>query len=156
LRRDPLVPEVAVDLVDLLDPPDDEPLQEEFRRDPEVELEVERVVMGLEGPRESAPRDGMHHGGVDLEIPALVQEAADEANDRRTGLEDPPRLRVHGEIEVPLPVAPLHVLSPVPLLRERAQALREQREALRFERELPRPGAEDLPVDTDQVAEIPV
>ena len=46
LRRNPLVPEVAVDLEHPLEAADREPLQVQLRRDAQVEIHVERVVMG--------------------------------------------------------------------------------------------------------------
>ena len=85
---------------------------------------------------------------------ALVEEPADRAHDRRALLEDVARLRVHGEVEVPLPVAALDVLQPVPLLRQGLQALGEEGELGRLDGQLPRARAEHLPGDADPVAEV--
>ena len=74
LRRDPLVPEVAVDLVDALQAADDQPLQVQLRRDAQEELHVERVVMRHERPRQRAAGDRLHHRRLDLEVAAGVQE----------------------------------------------------------------------------------
>ena len=75
LRRDPLVPEVARDLVHALHAADRQPLQVQLRRDPQVQIHVERVVVRHERPRHRAARDRLHDRRLDLEIAAIVEEA---------------------------------------------------------------------------------
>ena len=126
LRRDPLVPEVAVDLEDLLDAADRQPLQVQLRRDAQVQLHVERVVMRDERPRQRAAGDRLHHRRLDLEIAARRQELADRRDDPAARLEHAPRVGVDDQIEVALAVADLDVGQAVPLLGQRQQALREE------------------------------
>ena len=57
LGADAFVAEVAVDLVDAVEAADDQPLEIELRRDAQEEVEVERVVVGGEGPRGGAAGD---------------------------------------------------------------------------------------------------
>ena len=73
-RRDPLVPEIAVDLVHALEPADDQPLQIELRRDAQKQIDVERVVMRAKRPRHRAAGDRLHHRRLDLEISAAVEK----------------------------------------------------------------------------------
>ena len=75
LGADAFVAEVAVDLVDAVEAADDQALQIELRRDAQEEVHVERVVMGLEGPRRGAAGDLLHHRRFDFEVAALVEEA---------------------------------------------------------------------------------
>ena len=77
LARQPLVAEVAADLVDALEAADDQPLEVQLGRDAHVEVEIERVVMGRERARRGAAQDRVHHRRLDLEEPARVEEAAD-------------------------------------------------------------------------------
>ena len=79
LRRQPFVAEVAVDLEDALEAADHEPLQVELGRDAQVEIEVERVVVGDERPRRGAAGDRLHHRRLDLEEAARVEERAERA-----------------------------------------------------------------------------
>jgi hypothetical protein len=88
--------------------------------------------MRHERARDRAARQRLHHRGLDFEEAAYVEEAPEIADDRRTGLEHPPRFGVHGEIEITLAVTHLDVLQPVPLLRKGPQALGEKDELLRF------------------------
>ena len=76
LVRDALVAEVLAELVDLLEAADDQPLQVELGRDPQVERAVERVVVGGERPRERAAVERLQHRRLDLQEAALVEEAA--------------------------------------------------------------------------------
>ena len=68
--RDALVPEVAVDLVHALEPADEQALEVQLGRDPEVKVHVKGVVVRLEGPRRGAAGDGLHHRRFHFEEPA--------------------------------------------------------------------------------------
>ena len=155
-RGQPLVAEVAVDLVDLLEAADHQPLQIELRRDPQVQLHVERVVMGDERPRGRAARDHLHHRCLDLEEAAPVQVAADELNHPGARLEGAPRRLVHDQVEVALPVAALLVGEAVELLRQGPQRLGEQAQFVAVHRQLAGLGLEQPALGADDVAEVPV
>ena len=115
LRRDALIPEVAVDFKDALQAPHHQPLQVEFRRHAKVEVEVERVVVRRKGPGQRAARQRLHHRRFHLHEVFRFKKAADSANQaaalRKTRL----RFGVGGEVQVTLPVAELHIREPVPL-----------------------------------------
>jgi hypothetical protein len=83
LRRQPLVAEVLADLVDPLQPADDQPLQVELVRDPQEEVPVQRVVMGCEGTGERAAVERLEDRRLDLEEAALVEPVAHRAHDLR-------------------------------------------------------------------------
>ena len=68
LRGDPLVTEIAIDLVDPLEAADDQPLQVQLGRDPQEQRHVERVVMRDERPRERATGNRLHHRRLDFEV----------------------------------------------------------------------------------------
>ncbi len=67
LERDALVAEVLAELVDALEAADDQPLEVELGRDPQVEVAVERVVVGGERPRQRAAVERLEHRRLDLE-----------------------------------------------------------------------------------------
>ena len=156
LGRDPLVPEIAVDLVHALEPADDEPLEVELRRDPEVQVHVERVVVRLERPRNGAARDRLHHRCLDLQEAARVEEPPERRDEPRAEQEDRADVGVHDEVHVTLPIAGLHVLEAVPLLGQRPQRLREEAPRLDVDRELAGARAEHLARDADEVAQVEV
>ena len=135
-------------------PADGQPLEVELRRDPEVQIHVERVVMRDERPRQRAAGDRLHHRRLDLEVAARRHELADRGDDPAAGLEDAARVGVDDEVEVALPVADLDVGQAVPLLGQRQQALRQEVQPRRPDRELVGLGAEQPPFDADPVAEI--
>ena len=68
------VAEIAVDFVDPLQAPHHQALQIELRGDPQVELHVQGVVVGDEGLGGGPPGDGLHHGGLHLQIAPAVEE----------------------------------------------------------------------------------
>ena len=77
LWRDALVAEVLAELVDAIDPADDEPLQVELGRDPQVEVAVEGVVVGGERARQGAAVERLQDRRLDLDEAVVVEPAAD-------------------------------------------------------------------------------
>ena len=77
LRRDPLVPEVTVDLEHSFDAADGQPLEVELGRDAQVERHVERVVMRRERPGQRAAGNRLHHRRLDLEEAARQRGTAE-------------------------------------------------------------------------------
>ena len=69
-------------------------------------------------------------------------------------LEHPARVGIDDQIEIALAVADLDVLQPVPLLGQRHEALGEELERRRPDRQLVGLGAEQVPLDADEVAEV--
>ena len=76
LVRDPLVAEVLAELVDLVDAADDEALEVELGGDAQVEVAVERVVVGREGARQGAAVERLQDRRLDLDEAAFVEPAA--------------------------------------------------------------------------------
>jgi hypothetical protein len=66
-RRDALVAEDAPDLEHPLHPADDQPLEVQLERDAQVQLHVERVVVGGERAGVGAAGLGVQHRGLDLD-----------------------------------------------------------------------------------------
>src|SRR5204862_1798439 len=117
-----------------------------------IEGEVERVVMRDERSRLRAARNRLHHRRLDLEVAATSEEVAQVADHPGARLEDAPRIRIRDQVEIPLTVARLDVLKPVPLLGERAERLGEQTELRRLDRQLPGAGPAGRAGAADQAA----
>ena len=154
LRRDALITEVTIDLEDPFDAADGEPLQVELRRDAQVELHVERVVMRHERPRQRAAGDLLHHRRLDFEEAVRLQELPDRRHRGRANLEHPAHVGIDDQIEIALAVADLDVLQAVPLLRQRQEALGEELQRRRPDRQLVRLGAKQVAADADLIAEV--
>ena len=73
LEGDALVAEVLADLVDALEPADDQALEVELGRDPQVERLVELVVVRHERPRERAAVARLEDRRLDLDEAVLVE-----------------------------------------------------------------------------------
>ena len=154
LVRDPLVAEVLAELVDLVDSANHQALQVELGRDPQVEVAVERVVVGDEWPGERAPVERLEHGRLHLHEAARVEPAAHRGDRPGPGEEELAGLLVRHQVELAAAVAGLDVLEAVELLRRRAQGLREQLPGLGPDRELAAPGCEHGPLDADDVPDV--
>ena len=124
-RRQPLVPEHASELEHLVVAADDQALQVQLGRDPQVQLGVERVVVRDERARGRASRNWMEHRRLDLVETPSPKGRSDRGNGLETNVEHPTRVVVGDEIHVPLPIARVGVGEPVPLLGQRAQRLRQ-------------------------------
>ena len=152
--RDALVAEVLAELVDLLETAHDQALEVELGCDPQVQVAVERVVVGDEGPGESAAVEGLQDRRLDLEEAALVEEAANRRHEAASHDEELARLLVGEQVELAPPVAGLDVRQAVVLVGGRPKRLREQRPAVDAHRELAPPGPEGCALDADEVAEV--
>ena len=98
-------PELATNLVDPLDPPDDQLLQVELWRYAHVELHAQVIVICHKRPRRSAAWDHVHHGRLHLQEAAIVQEAPHRADDACARCKDVTHLVVGHQIQVALSVA---------------------------------------------------
>ena len=152
---DAFVAEVAVDLVDALEAAHDQALEVELRRHAQVELEVERVVVGGERTRGGAAGDVMHHRRLHFEEAARVEPAAHRSDHLRAHHEDLARIRVHDQVDVALAVALLDVGQAVPLVRERAQRLGQQAQRVDLHRQFAGTGAGQPALGGDDVAHVP-
>ena len=155
LRGQPLVPEIAVDLVHALEAADDEPLEVQLRRDAQVHVLPERVVVRDEGPRDRAARDRLHHRGLDLEEAEGVEEVAQEPHHARAHAERLARGVVDDQVDVALPIARLGVREAVPLVGQRTQRLHQQAHRFRAHRELAGARAHEHALGADDVAHVP-
>ena len=154
---DALVAEVLAQLVDAFDATHHQPLQVELGGDPQVEVAVERVVVGDEGPGQGAAVKRLQDRGLDLDEAALVEPAAHLADRAGAEGEDAAALLVGDQVQLTLAVAGLDVLETVELVRRGAQALGEQAPAVDRERELAAAiGRQRGPLDADDVADVEV
>ena len=86
---DALVAEHAPDLEHALEPADDEALEVQLERDAEVEVDVERVVVGDERARGRAAELVVEHRGLDLDEAAFGELAVGSRRRPRTGSRTP-------------------------------------------------------------------
>ena len=108
---DALVAEDAPDLVDLLQAADDQALEIQFQRDTQVQFQVERVVVGQEGPRRRAAGDRLQHRRLHLQIVLPVQILAHGAHDLDAVDQPLARLFVDVQIHIALAVAQFRVFE---------------------------------------------
>jgi hypothetical protein len=111
-------------------------------------------VVRDEGPRHRPAGERLHHRRFDFEVPARGHELAQRRHDPAARLKHPARIRVDDEIQVALAVPGLDIGQPVPLFRQRHQALGEELEVARPDRELVGLGPEEPAGDADPVPEI--
>ena len=105
LGRDALIAKVAIDLIDAIQTADRQPLQVEFRRNAQVEIEIERVVVGSEWASHGAAGDGLHHRRLHFDVAASVEVSADGLNNAATLDENFAHFRIDEQIEIALAVA---------------------------------------------------
>ena len=77
--RQPLVAEHPGDLEDLLEAADHQPLEVQLGGDPQVQVDVEGVVVGDERPGRGPARDGVEDRRLHLDEAPVLQPAADPA-----------------------------------------------------------------------------
>jgi len=136
LVRDALVPKVLRELVDLLETADDQPLQIELVRDPQVETLVEQARARHERLGEAAAVARLQDRRLDLDETLAVEVGADLRHHPRPQHRVAPRLLVHQQVEVAAPVARLDVGQAVKRVGQRRPDPRQQLERVHHERRL--------------------
>ncbi len=124
--RKPFVAEVAVDLVDALKAADREALQVKLRRNAQVHVEIQGVMVSNERFRRGTAGNHLHHGCFHFHEAALVHVLADEGDDLGATLKHLPGIRVHDQVDVALPIAELLIGQTVVFVRQRSQRLGQQ------------------------------
>ena len=153
--RHTLVAEVAVDLVDPFQPADHQTLQIQLGRHAQVQIDIQRVVVGDERPRGGAAGDDLHHRRFHFEEAACIQPVADRTHDAAAGNEHRARLGRDDQVDIALAVTLFDIGQPVPLVRQRTQALGQQSQLLRLDRQLAGAGTGQAAGNRDDVADIP-
>ena len=113
LVGDALVSEILADLVDPLEPPDDQPLQIELGGDSQIQVDVQLVVMCDEGLCEGAAVRWLQDRCLNLHEAVFVEPAADRRDQLASKQEVAPGLLVDQQVEVALPVPRLRIHQPV-------------------------------------------
>ncbi len=154
LGGDALVAEHLAHVVDVLHAADDAAVEEQLDGDAQVEVAVERVVVGRERSRAGAARQRLQRGRFDLHEVALGQPFADREDDLVARDEQLARLLVGDQVELAVAVARARVAQAVVLVRRRAQRLGQQRALDRLQRELAPLGHVHAALDRDDVADV--
>ena len=152
--RDALVAEVAVEFEDLGETADQQPLEEELRRDAQRERHAERVVMCLEGPRRRAAGNVLEHRRFDFEESAVLEKAPDFREHQRAGDEERGALGIAHQVEVALAVFRFAVGKAVELVGHRPQCFREHGEILHLHGGLAGACEKRLALDAEPVAAV--
>ncbi len=150
-----LVAEVAIQLEDLVETADDAALEEQFRRDTQVEIRVQGIGMGDERPRGGATGQRLQHGGLDLEEPAALEGRPDGTHDGDAGPGDIAGGRPHDQVHVALP-HPGFLVHLLVRHRQRAQRLGGHQPGVTQHRQLPAPRTDHLAVHEHDVTEVDV
>ena len=156
-----LVAEVLAELVDAVESADDQFLEVKFRGDAQVEVDVERVVVGDERTRRCAAGDGLEDRGLDLDVAPFVEELAHRGHDPGAADEGLLHLRVDDQVQIPLAVAHLRVGEGIERLAvlllddgQRADRLRQHGELTAVHRQFAGVGMEGESLHADEVADV--
>src|SRR5215469_5740140 len=76
LRRDTLVAKVAINLVNTLEPSDNQPFQVQLRSNTKIKIDVESVVVREEQTRHRSASDRLHHRGLNFDVATRIQKRA--------------------------------------------------------------------------------
>ena len=144
----------APDLEHPLEAADHQPLQVQLGGDPQVQIEVERVVVRHERPSGRAAELDTQRRRLDFDEPAAVEEASDGGHGGEPDLEHATRLGIHDQVDVALPEPRVDVGEAVPLVGQRPQRLRKQLERADLHRQLTAARGHHRALDADPVAEV--
>src|SRR5262249_15330331 len=133
---------------------DDKPFQVKLRRNAQVKIHVEGVVMRNERTRDCSAGDRLHHRRLDFNESVQVEGPPERLDHLRALQKDLAHVGVHEEVDVALTVAQFDVGKPVPFLRQRQKVLAQEVDLLDVNAELPGARAKEISSDADVVAEV--
>ncbi len=150
----PLVAIDATQLVHPLDPADQQPLQVQFQRDPQKQVDVQRVVVGGERAGGRPAGNGVQRRPLDLDKPLAGQRAANRLHDLRPPQEPLPNALAVDQIDIAHPLPHLGIGQPLVLCRRRLQRFAEEVQRFGEDRQFAGPRAAQFAVDADQIAQV--
>jgi hypothetical protein len=139
---DPFVTEVTVDFEHAFEAANHQTLQVQFRRDTQVHVQIQRVVMGDERTQ-TRRRDHLHHRGFHFHKAAVHHELADTGH-LGANFEGLAGFIVGDQIQVTLTIARFLILQAVEFVRQRAQGFGQQTQLGAVDRQLTGFGFEQL------------
>src|SRR6185503_18841445 len=108
------VSEVPIDFKHAWKTAHDQPLQIEFGRDAEIEIDTERIMVRDKGFRGRTSGNRMHHRGFDFKEASFDQERANAGDDSAAGGKDAMYLRIGDQVDIALSIAGLDIRQPMP------------------------------------------
>ena len=131
-----------------------QPLEVQLQRDPQIQIDVERVVMRDERPRRRAAGDRVQHRSLRLDVALLAERLPYRADDSRPLQQSVEHPLVVDHVDVTVPQEHLDVARTVKLLRRSRQRFAQQRELFDENRLFAGLGDSQPTVDSDDVAKI--
>src|SRR5437868_5171872 len=101
---DALIAKITIDLIDAVEASDQQALQIQLRGDPQVEVEIESVVVGDERACRGSTGDGLHHRCFHFDVTARVEEGAQSPQNLCAPEKIFANAGVNDEINIALPV----------------------------------------------------
>ena len=151
---DAFIAEVPVQLKNLREAAHQQSLEIQLRRDAQIKLHVERVVMRLERSRGSATGDALHHRRLHFQK-VTIRHVAPHLRDHLAARDkNLAAALVRNQIQITLAVFDLRINDAVPLARHRPHGFRQHRQLRHFDRRLAHLGRECLTLDSHPVADI--
>ncbi len=154
LSGNAFVAEIAIDLENFVEPAHEQTLQIKLRRDAQIKIETERLVVRAKRFGGRASGDRLQNRRLHLQKTAFFKEAPRFADDGDAFFKDDARTLVGEKIEVTLPVARLDILQPMPFFGERPQSFRQQSEGVRLQSRFTALGEETCSFDANEIADI--
>ncbi|MNG56545.1 hypothetical protein D3C79_146270 [compost metagenome] len=153
---DAFVTEVTVDFEHTLKTANHQTLQVQFRRDTQVHVQIQRVVMGDERTGRRAAWDHLHHWRFDFHKITANHELTDARHNLGTDFEGFAGFIVRDEIQVALTITRFLILQTVELIRQRTQCFSQQTQFGTVNGQLAGFRLEQLAFRTQDIAQVPL
>ena len=149
------VTEVTVDFEYTLEATNHQTLEVQFRRDTQVHVEIQRVMVGDKRTRSGTARDHLHHRRFNFHKAAVHHELANTREDLRAHFKGVAGFIVRDEIQITLTIARFLILQAVEFIRQRTQCFGQQTQLGAVDRQFAGFGFEQFTFRAEDVAEVP-
>ena len=114
---DSLIAKISIQLENLTESTYQEPLEVKFGSDPQVKVQTQRFVTGLEWLCCRSTGNCLQHWRLHFDKTAILQEMANFADNDEALRKNLARIIVGDQIKIPLAVTCLDILQAMPFLR---------------------------------------
>ena len=149
-----LVAEDTANLVHPIHAAHDQPLQVQLGFNAQHHVEIQGVVVGVEGTGGGSNLKGSQDGGIHFQEALAVQEVPQLAQNQAALDKGILHLGIDNQIHIALPIAHLPVGQSLKLVGQGQQRLAQQGDGLGADRNFLGLGLENLPLNTHNVADV--
>src|SRR6185369_2357967 len=146
--------EVAIQVINAIQPSDDQSLQIQLRCNPQKQRHVERIVVRAEWLGQRTSCDGMKNGRLHFEVTLVIQKAAQLADNQAAFDKHLADIRVRHQVDVASAISDFDIRKAVPFFGKRKQTFCKEFNSRGMHGQFPGSRSKHPALHTDEVSDV--